>query len=241
MRRIGEERARRQVGQHLALRQRDDALRVGGHQVHVVLDQNDGFHAGGLGGADQRFHQGRASRRWRRPTSARRAGSPRGSARRRKQRRAASSRPARACARCSQPRLDRPKMPAISAHAVRTLRHRRRGPSKQPPLLVLLGHDRGGDGLGNGQLRKDLHQLKRARHAALGQCDRPDAGDALSLEVDLRPLVGTSRPVSRLTSVVLPAPFGPTTLTNSPSPTASDTSCKRAETRRSVLTHPWFR
>ena len=38
------------------------------------------------------------------------------------------------------------------------------------------------------------------------------------------PLVGTSSPVSRLTSVVLPAPFGPTIETNSPSRTAMLTS-----------------
>src|SRR5262245_32518197 len=55
---IGKERAGRQVGEYLALRQGDDALRIGGHEVHVVLDENDGFDASSLGGADQCFHQG---------------------------------------------------------------------------------------------------------------------------------------------------------------------------------------
>ena len=38
------------------------------------------------------------------------------------------------------------------------------------------------------------------------------------------PLSGLSRPVTRLNSVVLPAPFGPMTLTSSPSFTDSDSA-----------------
>src|SRR5262245_4711880 len=55
---IGKKRAGRQVGKHLAFRQRDNALRISGDQVHIVLDENDGFHPRGLGSSDQRFHQG---------------------------------------------------------------------------------------------------------------------------------------------------------------------------------------
>ena len=44
------------------------------------------------------------------------------------------------------------------------------------------------------------------------------------------PLLGTSSPVSTLTSVVLPAPFGPTTETNSPSRTATETSSSAQNT-----------
>src|SRR5262245_17291417 len=54
---IGKKRPGRQVGKHLALRQRDNALRIGGDQVHIVLDEDNGFHSRGLGSTDQSFHQ----------------------------------------------------------------------------------------------------------------------------------------------------------------------------------------
>ena len=41
------------------------------------------------------------------------------------------------------------------------------------------------DRLGHGQLREDLHELEGARHAARGERHGSDAGDVLSLEVDL--------------------------------------------------------
>ena len=41
MARVGEELFRRQVGQDLAFRQRDDAIGIGRDQVHVVLDQDE--------------------------------------------------------------------------------------------------------------------------------------------------------------------------------------------------------
>src|SRR5688572_2765668 len=40
----------------------------------------------------------------------------------------------------------------------------------------------------------------------------------------MRPAAGSTPPPMALSSVVLPAPFGPTIVTNSPSPTSSDTS-----------------
>jgi hypothetical protein len=58
-------------------------------------------------------------------------------------------------------------------------------PRKQPPLLALMRHHRRGDGFGNGQLRKDLHELERPRHAALGQHHRADASDVVALETHL--------------------------------------------------------
>src|SRR5688572_9125904 len=39
------------------------------------------------------------------------------------------------------------------------------------------------------------------------------------------PVLGASRPAATLSSVLLPQPVGPTTLTNSPAPTVSVTCC----------------
>src|SRR5258706_5234619 len=46
---VPEEFGRWLVGQHASLLQRNDAARVFGHQVHVVLDQDDRLHARALG------------------------------------------------------------------------------------------------------------------------------------------------------------------------------------------------
>ena len=53
---IGEELIGRQIGQHLAFRQRNDAVGIGCDQVHIVLDQHDPLHAGQLGRRDQGLH-----------------------------------------------------------------------------------------------------------------------------------------------------------------------------------------
>ena len=45
---IGEEGLGRHVGQHAAFLQRDNAMRVALDQVHVMLDLDDGAHAGGF-------------------------------------------------------------------------------------------------------------------------------------------------------------------------------------------------
>src|SRR5690242_925231 len=55
---IGKEWTGWQVGKHFAFRQGDNALRIRGDQVHIVLDENDGFYSRRLGGIDQRLHQG---------------------------------------------------------------------------------------------------------------------------------------------------------------------------------------
>src|SRR5262252_7666222 len=47
---------RRGVGQHLALVQRDDAVRVAEHDVHVVLDLDDGAEPHAPGGAHEDLH-----------------------------------------------------------------------------------------------------------------------------------------------------------------------------------------
>ena len=108
-----------------------------------------------------------------------------GAARRRRRRRAASSRPATAGATVLASRCSRPKMPAISATRARDGRVRRDTPRAAATACPGCDHDGGGDGLGHGQLREDLHELEGARHAALGERHRADAGDVLALEEDL--------------------------------------------------------
>src|SRR5215216_3884448 len=50
------------------------------------------------------------------------------------------------------------------------------------------------------------------------------------------PAVGLSRPVATLTSVVLPAPFGPTIETNSPSLTRNDTLLSALNAPKTLVT-----
>ena len=54
--RIGEEFLRRQVREHSAFRQRDDAMRVSRDEIHVVFDQQDRAHIGLAGRIEQRLH-----------------------------------------------------------------------------------------------------------------------------------------------------------------------------------------
>ena len=83
------------------------------------------------------------------------------------------------CRRCSSPKM---RGDLLDARAHLGIAGQAR---EQPPLLALLRHHGGGDGLGDGELREDLHELERARHAALGQLHRPDAGDVVALEEHL--------------------------------------------------------
>ena len=102
-------------------------------------------------------------------------------ARRRSRCRAASSRLATAGAtRCRAwrrgRRSRRPRAPGCAPR--RRLAPRRR--SRR--LRAGLRDDRHGDRLGDRHRRKDVHQLEGARHAALGELHRADAGDVLALE-----------------------------------------------------------
>src|SRR6266852_2999437 len=54
--RIRKELGVRQIGQHPPLRQRDDAMRIGRDQIHVVLDQKDRLDPRELGSLDQGLH-----------------------------------------------------------------------------------------------------------------------------------------------------------------------------------------
>src|SRR5262245_14651180 len=56
--RVGEELVGRKIGENPTFRQCDDAVRVRGHQVHIVLDQDDGLDTGRAGGAHQGLHDG---------------------------------------------------------------------------------------------------------------------------------------------------------------------------------------
>ena len=64
-----------------------------------------------------------------------------------------------------------------------------------------------------------------------GTCAMPSRARAcdgrpamFSPRYSIRPPAGTTPPPMALSSVVLPAPFGPTMVTNSPSPTSRETS-----------------
>ena len=47
-----EELLGREIREHFSFGDRDDAVGVGGDEIHVVLDEDHGFHAGTLGGGD---------------------------------------------------------------------------------------------------------------------------------------------------------------------------------------------
>jgi hypothetical protein len=53
---IGEESLWRHIGQHPALLQGDDAVRVAFDEIHIVLDLDDAAHAGRFRRRDQDFH-----------------------------------------------------------------------------------------------------------------------------------------------------------------------------------------
>ena len=56
--------------------------------------------------------------------------------------------------------------------------------AEEAEAAACLRDDGDGDRLGHGQCREDVDELERARHAALGELDRADAGDVLALEAD---------------------------------------------------------
>ena len=60
-----------------------------------------------------------------------------------------------------------------------------RDPGEQAPLLALLGDHRNRDRLGYGELRKNLNQLKGARHALLSEHDGAHAGNVVPFEEHL--------------------------------------------------------
>ena len=122
--------------------------------------------------------------------------------------------PCDSAAATASSRARRPKMSATSCDAGADLVVGGE-PREQPPALPLPRHHRGRDRLRDREPRKDRDELERAREAAIGERDRADAGDVLAPKQNLAGVGGNS-PVSRLTSVVLPAPFGPTTETSSP-------------------------
>ena len=173
----------RQVGQHFALRQRDDAVRVGRNEVHVVLDQDDGLDARSLGRADQGFHEpvllGRRHARCR-LVEQDHLGRQRKGGCDVEQLLLALGEHARGALQPVLQAEDAGDLLDAGAHG-RVLGYAR----EQLPLLALLGHHGGGDGLGHGQLREHLHELEGAGHAARGEGHRALSGDVAALEVNL--------------------------------------------------------
>ena len=207
--RIGEELRRRPVGEHLARLQRHDAARVLGHQVHVVLDQDDRLHAGALRAAstsvvmmpclspletplvgsssritsgDEREGAGDVEQLLLALREQARLGVELGLEAEDARRPRA---PARAPRRPSRPRR----------RAAGSCRSARRRPPRSSRATVIAG--------------KMCTSWKARAMPRLREPHRADAGDVLALEAHDARCVGLSRPVSTLTSVVLPAPFGP--------------------------------
>ena len=95
----------------------------------------------------------------------------------------------------------------------------------------------GHDVLLDRHVQEQPQRLERPRDAAARDLVRVEAEDDSSLEEDLA-LLGGYTPVITLNSVVLPAPFGPITLTISPSPTVRSSPsrhAKPAERERELL------
>ena len=69
------------------------------------------------------------------------------------------------------------------------------------------------------QVAEDATVLEGAGEAECGNSLRREAGDRRARRMSTLPASGDSRPVTRLNTVVLPAPFGPMMLTSSPEAT----------------------
>src|SRR5262249_18918441 len=178
--RIGEEPLGRQVCQHAPLRKRDDPLRIGGDQIHVVLDQQDALHARALCGRDQRAHDavlfggGNAGGRLVEQDDARieREG------RRNVEQLLFALR---------QGRGWRPQ-PLREAEDVRHFGNPRadglirRQAREQSPALLLPRDDRRRDRFRHRQLRENLDELERAHQTALGKPYRADSRNVLAHE-----------------------------------------------------------
>ena len=182
---IAEELRRRPVGEHLAALQRDDAARVLGDQVHVVLDEDDRLDAGALraasisvahdavlvaaghaaGGLVEQDHLGRrARRRWRC--------------------RAASSRPARAGATSALELAVEPEDRRDLAHA-RCAAPRPSHRREEAQALAGLRDHRDGDGLARPSSPGKMCTSWNARAMPrLASMHRTDAGDVVALEAN---------------------------------------------------------
>src|SRR6266849_4623939 len=181
--RIRKELGVRQIGQHPPLRQRDDAMRIGRDQIHVVLDQKDRLDPRELGSLDQSLHDavlvggGDARGRLVEQNDLRIEREGRGDVEQLllalRERRSDSVEP-----------MAKSENVGHLAHAPRDLVVTAQ-PGEQPPPLLLPRYHRGRDRLHHGQLRENLDELERAREPVIGKRHRPDAGNALAHEQHL--------------------------------------------------------
>jgi hypothetical protein len=212
--------ARRRVGQDPALVQRHDTIGVAEHDVHVVLDLDDGLDAHPRRCLHQHFHDRVLV------TGAHAAG--------RLVQQDQLGRSAKALATSSSflsPCGQRARRPAEAGAQTEQLGHRRdashtsRSPASAPnrraprPRRATDGHR---DRLADGEPGKHVDELEGARPGRAGQPHGVGAAHVLALEAH-RAAAGATEPVSTLTSVVLPAPLGPTIETNWPAGIASVT------------------
>src|SRR5262245_11305849 len=183
--RIGLYLGRRGIRQHLALVQRDDAVRVAEYDVHVVLDLDDGAKSHAPGCAHENLHDRVLVRR---------------------------AHPARGLVEQDDLRLEgegRGHVQELLVALGQLARERvgllveveQRGDLQRFILDAAMtgqrgeeagaeaeaGHDGGLQGLQHSELREDLHELKAARHAEPGQSHSADAADVPALEVDGTP------------------------------------------------------
>src|SRR2546425_5335062 len=177
---VGQNRRRRGVGQHFALVERDDAVRVREDDVHVVLHLDDGSEPDPL----RRRHQGLHDRRLVRGADPRRRLVEEDDLRLQRERgshveellvtlRQVSGRHVALVAEAEQlGDLER----AFLHLVVSGQRREQAGPAPES------GHDRGLERLEDREVGKDLDELEGAGHAEPRQAHRADAADLPVLE-----------------------------------------------------------
>src|SRR5262245_5040624 len=177
---IGQDRRGRGVGQHLALVEGDDAVRIRKDDVHVVLDLDDGAESDAPGRRNQGLHDGRLVRR----ADARRRlveqddlglqGEGRGHV---EELLVALWQMTR---RHVTPLGEAEQLGDFQRLRLHLAVAGQR--SEEPPPASKAGHDRRLQRLEHREVGEDLDELKRARHAQARQAHRPDAGDLMLLE-----------------------------------------------------------
>src|SRR4051794_4525081 len=179
---VAEEGIRRAVGEHLAALQRDDARRVLGDEIHVVLDEQDRLDAGAPSGVEERAHDAvlvAARDAAGRLVEQDHLGDEREGARDVEQLLLALREQARLAVELAVEAEDGGDV--ADAAPERGVAPQRR---QHAQALPLVRDDRDGDRFGDRERREDVDELERARHAAPREQHRADAGDVLALEAD---------------------------------------------------------
>src|SRR5712664_4074918 len=218
---VGEEGVGWHVGEKNACLQRDDAMRIPLNEVHVVLDLDDSAHARRPGGGDENFHDGMLVTA--RNAAGRLVQQDDGGI----ERKGAGDIEQffLALRKCRRDGIELGTQPQDFSDAL-GIRLEYRIPlqgAKRIGHAAQARRDRDAKRFPYRQSGKDIDQLKRARHSEPCKLDRPMPAISRPRK-RTSPAVGRSRPVTTLTSVVLPAPFGPTIETNSPSLTPKEMS-----------------